>query len=202
MYKALSFGFFFSLNIGILAFVGFLTSNYPENRSKQFANGQSQIQNIEDVLEEKLKNDKISTHEKLDKDESLEKKIIVDIEQNSNETKVDVTPSEVHKLPKANPDNVTQNIKTKNSDKSYHGVDKKNIYIVQYGVFSSNNNIKNRIDKIKKLLRKQHAELDLRIINNKGINFKIVSLPMSKLKAQQLCKESKIQKIECYVRKE
>ena len=41
-----------------------------------------------------------------------------------------------------------------------------------------------------------------KVFSDKGINFKIVSLPMSKLKAQQLCKESKIQKIECYVRKE
>ena len=73
-------------------------------------------------------------------------------------------------------------------------------YIVQYGVYKSDKNLDEKTKTIRSLLEEINIELNLQTIVSSN-NFKIVSQPMSKENADILCKESKIKKIECYVRK-
>lgn len=198
MYKTLSFLFFFSFNVCILLVVSFLTSNFEENEILKLEdNYLEKIDYLENIINEKKK---FSQSTRKEGENDLDKIIINSEIESINELKVDnakminekqlsQTDNEPVDLQEMQP--VPENIKI---------FDVEDNYIVQYGVYKSDKNLDEKTKTIRSLLEEINIELNLQTIVSSN-NFKIVSQPMSKENADILCKESKIKKIECYVRK-
>ena len=198
MYKTLSFLFFFSFNVCILLVVSFLTSNFEENEILKLEdNYLEKIDYLENIINEKKK---FSQSTRKEGENDLDKIIINSEIESVNELKVDnakminekqlsQTDNEPVDLQEMQP--VPENIKI---------FDVEDNYIVQYGVYKSDKNLDEKTKTIRSLLEEINIELNLQTIVSSN-NFKIVSQPMSKENADILCKESKIKKIECYVRK-
>lgn len=198
MYKTLSYLFFFSFNVCILSVVSFLTSNFEENEILRPENEPfKKIEYLEKTVKEN-KNFLQSTREVDEND--LDKKIVNSEKESTNELKVDnakiINGKQLNQI-----DNEPVNIqKIQPVRENNKGPGVKNNYIVQYGVYKSDKNLDEKIRTIRNLLDEINIELNLQTIVSTN-NFKIISQPMNKKNAHLLCKESKIKKIECYVRK-
>lgn len=198
MYKTFSFLFFFSFNVCILLVVSFLTSNFEKNEILKLES--NHLEKIEYLEKKNNENKNSSQSTKKEDVNDLGKRIINSEIESINELKVDNAKINNEKqlnqldnrpvdIQKIQP--VLENTKV---------FDTKNNYIVQYGVYKSDKNLDKKIRTIRNLLDEINIELNLKTIVSTN-NFKIVSQPMNKENADLLCKESKIKKIECYVRK-